>query len=42
MAWAALFRPKTKNWRKAGAAIGEYLHEQEAIQRKALRLEEKS
>jgi heterodisulfide reductase subunit C len=41
MAWAAVFRPKTRGWRKAGAAIEEYVHEQEMLQRKALRLEER-
>ena len=39
MAWAAVFVPKTKRWRKASAAIQEYVHEQEAKQRKALNLE---
>lgn len=42
MGWAAVFRPRTQDWKKARAAIGEYIHEQEALQRKALRLEEKS
>ena len=36
---AAVFRPKTKNWGKAQAAITEYVDEQEAKQRKALSLE---
>ncbi len=39
MGLATVFRPRTKNWGKARAAIDEYLHEQEMIQRKALRLE---
>jgi heterodisulfide reductase subunit C len=39
MGLAFVFRPKTKGWRKAGAAIEEYVQEQEAIQRKALNLE---
>jgi heterodisulfide reductase subunit C len=42
MALAAVFRPRTRGWDKAREAITEYVHEQEAIQRKALRLEEKS
>jgi heterodisulfide reductase subunit C len=36
---AAVFRPRTKNWGKAQAAITEYVDEQEAKQRKALSLE---
>jgi heterodisulfide reductase subunit C len=39
MAWATLFVPKTRNWRKAGAALQEYIDEQETKQRKALNLE---
>jgi heterodisulfide reductase subunit C len=39
MAWAALFVPKTRNWRKASAALQEYIDEQETKQRKALNLE---
>jgi heterodisulfide reductase subunit C len=39
MGLATLFRPKTRGWRKAEAAISEYLGEQEARQRKALNLE---
>jgi heterodisulfide reductase subunit C len=39
MAWTALFPPKTRQWRKASAAIQEYIDEQEAKQRKALNLE---
>ena len=42
MGLAAVFRPRTRNWSKAGAAIDEYVREQEALQRKALRLGEKS
>ncbi len=42
LGWAALFRPRTGNWQKASAAIEEYLHEQETLQRKALGLGEKS
>jgi heterodisulfide reductase subunit C2 len=36
---AALFRPRTRGWSKAQAAITEYVNEQEAKQRKALHLE---
>ena len=39
MALAFVFRPRTKRWRKARAAISEYVQEQEAKQRKALSLE---
>ncbi|MBM3353112.1 MAG: heterodisulfide reductase subunit C [Betaproteobacteria bacterium] len=39
MGWAALFRPRTRKWAKASAALGEYIHEQEARNRKALNLE---
>lgn len=39
MGLATVFRPRTKNWKKARTAIEEYVHEQEAIQRKALNLE---
>ncbi len=39
MAWAAVFTPKTARWKKAGAALQEYIDEQEAKQRKALNLE---
>jgi heterodisulfide reductase subunit C len=39
MAWAAVFRPRTRKWKKARSAIEEYVHEQEALQRKALTLE---
>jgi len=41
MGLATVFRPRTRGWKKAGAAIAEYVHEQEGLQRKALRLEEK-
>lgn len=36
MALAQVFRPRTRGWRKAQAAIEEYLHEQEVSRRKAL------
>ena len=39
MAWATLFVPKTRSWRKASAALQEYIDEQETKQRKALNLE---
>jgi heterodisulfide reductase subunit C len=39
---AALFRPRTRGWAKAGAAIAEYVQEQEAHQRKALGLGKKA
>ena len=39
LAFAALFRPRTRGWGKAQAAITEYVQEQEAKQRKALSLE---
>jgi hypothetical protein len=39
MGWAAMFRPRTRKWAKASAAIDEYVHEQEAKNRKALHLE---
>jgi heterodisulfide reductase subunit C len=39
MALAFVFRPRTKSWSKARAAISEYVDEQEARQRKALSLE---
>jgi heterodisulfide reductase subunit C len=38
MGLAALFRPRTRGWGKARAAITEYVEEQEAAHRKALRL----
>jgi len=40
MGLAALFRPRTRGWGKARAAITEYVEEQEAAHRKALRLPE--
>jgi heterodisulfide reductase subunit C2 len=39
MGWAALFRPRTRKWAKASAALSEYVHEQEAKNRKALNVE---
>lgn len=36
MGLAALFRPRTRGWEKNRAAIQEYVHEQDAKQRKAL------
>ncbi|HWA39475.1 MAG TPA: 4Fe-4S dicluster domain-containing protein [Burkholderiales bacterium] len=39
MAWQTLFTPRTRKWSKAGAALQEYIDEQEAKQRKALNLE---
>ena len=42
MGLAAIFRPRTRGWGKASAAIEEYVQEQEVLQRKALRLGEKS
>jgi heterodisulfide reductase subunit C len=41
LALALAFRPKVRKWGRASAAIEEYLHEQETLQRKALRLGEK-
>ena len=41
MGLAALFRPRTRGWGGARDAITAYVHEQELIQRKALRLGEK-
>jgi heterodisulfide reductase subunit C2 len=38
MGLATLFRPRARRWGKAGAAITEYVQEQEALQRKALSL----
>jgi heterodisulfide reductase subunit C len=40
MGLAALFRPKTRGWGKARAAITEYVDEQGAKHRKALGLAE--
>ena len=42
MGLAALFRPRTRGWGGARDAITEYVHEQEALQRKALRLGDKT
>ena len=42
MGLAALFRPRTRNWGKARTAITEYVQEQEAKQRRALSLAERS
>ena len=42
MAWSTVFRPKTKNWGKARAALSEYIHEQEARNRKALSLPDRT
>ena len=39
MGWATVFRPKTKNWGKAQAAMEEYIQEQKQQQRKALGLD---
>jgi heterodisulfide reductase subunit C len=39
MAWQTLFAPRTRKWAKAGAALQEYIDEQETKQRKALNLE---
>jgi hypothetical protein len=38
MAIAAVFRPRTRNWARTGAAIDEYIAEQDAKHRKALRV----
>ncbi len=38
MGFAALFRPRTRGWGRTGAAIEEYVAEQDAKHRKALRL----
>ncbi len=42
MGWATLFRPRTRKWAKASAALSEYVHEQEQRNRKALRIEERA
>jgi recombinational DNA repair protein RecT len=39
MAWQTVFTPRTRKWRKASAALQEYIDEQETKQRKALNLE---
>jgi hypothetical protein len=36
MMLAQVFKPRTKGWRKARAAITDYIHEQEGRQRQAL------
>jgi heterodisulfide reductase subunit C len=41
LALAAVFRPRTRNWAKARAAITEYVDEQETLQRKALSIEDR-
>ena len=38
LGWATLFKPKTKNWDKARAAIEEHIAEEKAEQRVALGL----
>jgi heterodisulfide reductase subunit C len=38
MGIAAVFRPRTRNWARTGAAINEYIAEQDAKHRKALRV----
>ena len=40
MGLAAVFRPQTRGWGRARDAITEYVHEQEALQHKALGLKE--
>ena len=42
MGMATFFRPKTKNWGKAKAAMEEYIQEQKQQQRKALGLDDSS
>jgi heterodisulfide reductase subunit C len=42
MALAAIFRPKTKNWKNARVAISEYVQEQEQHHRKALGIEDRT
>ena len=42
MGWSALFKPRTRKWAKASAALGEYIHEQERRNRKALGIEERA
>ncbi len=39
MGLSLVFRPRTRNWSKAGAAIDEYVHEQETRHRHALGLD---
>jgi heterodisulfide reductase subunit C len=42
MGLAAVFRPRTRGWAKAGAAISEYVQEQEQHHRKALGIEDRT
>jgi len=42
MGWSMLFRPRTRKWAKASAALSEYVHEQEQRNRKALGIEERA
>jgi heterodisulfide reductase subunit C2 len=41
LGWSTVFRPKTRGWGRAKAAINEYVHEREAANRKALGLDAK-
>ncbi len=41
LGWSTVFRPKTKGWGRARAAINEYVHEVEAHHRKVLGLDGK-
>lgn len=36
MAWAQVFKPRTRNWSKAKAAIEDYIHEEETARRQLL------
>jgi heterodisulfide reductase subunit C2 len=42
MALQTVFRPRVKGWKKASAALTEYIHEQEARNRKALSLPDRT
>lgn len=42
LATAALFRPRTRGWARARAAIEDYVRERQAAQRKALGIEERT
>ncbi|MGQ0509016.1 MAG: 4Fe-4S dicluster domain-containing protein [Betaproteobacteria bacterium] len=42
MGWSALFKPRTRKWAKASAALSEYVHEQEQRNRKALGIKERA
>jgi hypothetical protein len=42
MGLATLLRPRTRGWARARDAINEYVGEQEARQRKALRIEDQA